>query len=148
MPTTEQSRRIRLLILLAILVCGGVVLMHAALDWTAMAKARKLKNPVPATPAAVDAGMQLYTNHCRSCHGKNGDGKGEKASELSVAPGDFTDARKMDATTDGELYWQITKGRMPMPAFQRKLTDNERWELVDYIRTFAAATQTNAPQKP
>jgi mono/diheme cytochrome c family protein len=25
-----------------------------------------------------------------------------------------------------------------MPAFDDKLTDHQRWQLVDYIRTFAA----------
>jgi mono/diheme cytochrome c family protein len=105
--------------------------------WGAMAKARKLKNPVPATDEAIAAGRQLYVKHCQKCHGEHGDGKGEKAPELSVAPGDFTDAQKMRTLTDGELYWQITYGRRPMPAFADKVGEEGRWQLVDYIRIFA-----------
>ncbi len=105
-------------------------------NWASLAKARKLKNPFPPTSQTLAAGMRVYTEHCRSCHGQYGDGKGEKASELSVAPGDFTDASKMNTLTDGELYWQITKGRRPMPAFADKLSDEQRWQAVDYIRTF------------
>jgi mono/diheme cytochrome c family protein len=102
-----------------------------------MAKARKLKNPVPSSDEAITAGMKLYQKHCEKCHGEHGDGKGEKAPELSVAPGDFTDAQKMGGLMDGELYWQITYGRLPMPAFADKVSEEGRWQLVDYIRTFA-----------
>ena len=49
--------------------------------------------------------------------------KAKKPQELSVEPGNFTDARKMSALTDGQLYWQITKGRNPMPAFEDKLRE-------------------------
>jgi len=106
-------------------------------NWTSLAKARRLKNPIPPAPEAIAAGMEVYRNHCQSCHGRNGDGKGDRASELSVAPGDFTDTLKMNTLSDGELYWQITKGRRPMPAFADKLSEQERWQSVDYIRTFA-----------
>jgi mono/diheme cytochrome c family protein len=124
-------------VFVAVLVVAAAALIFAMQNWTSLAKARKLKNPIAPTADAIAAGMQVYKNHCQSCHGQYGDGKGEKASELSVAPGDFTDASKMNALTDGELYWQITKGRRPMPAFADKLSDEERWQSVDYIRTFA-----------
>jgi len=119
-------------------VAAAVVAMAFAMqNWTALARARKLKNPFPPSSEALAAGSEVYTKHCRSCHGPSGDGKGEKASELSVAPGDFTDASKMDRLTDGELYWQTTKGRRPMPEFADKLNEQQRWDVVDYIRTFA-----------
>ena len=50
----------------------------------------------------------------------------------------------MSRRTDGELFWQITRGRLPMPAFEDKLTDQERWQLVDYIRTFASKSPSAA----
>lgn len=108
-----------------------------------MAKARKLKNPFPANSERLAVGKDVYTNHCQKCHGVNGDGKGEKAAELSVAPGDFQDESKMNSQTDGELYWQVTKGRRPMPAFGGKLSDQQRWEVVDYIRMFAGRASAN-----
>ena len=81
--------------------------------------------------------MKNYSTHCQSCHGAKGDGKGERAEKLSIAPSDFTDAHAMGQMTDGELFWKISHGRRPMPAFQEKLTEQERWQLVDYIRTLA-----------
>ena len=122
-----------------------VVLIFSVQSWTALAKARKLRNPFPPNPQTLAAGSQIYDHHCRSCHGQYGDGNGEKASELSVAPGDFTNALKMGAQADGELYWQITKGRRPMPAFADKLSEEQRWEVADYIRTFAQRPGTALP---
>jgi mono/diheme cytochrome c family protein len=122
--------------------------INASRNWRATATARKLKNPVPATMNAIASGKQAYGEHCRNCHGEKGDGRGEKAAELSVAPGDFTDAATMRRRTDGELFWQITRGRLPMPAFDDKLSDEERWQLVDYIRTFADKSSAAAPVAP
>ena len=129
------------------LVAAAVIVFQAARNWSATAAARKLKNPVAPTSDALAAGKSLYTDHCQRCHGVKGDGRGEKAAELSVAPGDFTDARAMSRRTDGELFWQITRGRLPMPSFEDKLTEQERWELVDYIRTFARVPG-GGPSKP
>ena len=133
----SSLRKFGIIALFVILGTAIVLAAFAARDWSAMAKAHKLQNPVPSTPEVLAAGKESYREHCQSCHGARGDGKGEKAPELSVAPGDFTDAEKMRRLTDGELYWQITRGRRPMPSFQSKLSDEQRWQLVDYIRTFA-----------
>jgi mono/diheme cytochrome c family protein len=130
-------RKFGIIALFVILGAAIVLAAFSARDWSAMAKARKLQNPAPPTPEALAAGKESYRKHCQNCHGEHGDGKGEKAPELSVAPGDFTDAQKMRRLTDGELYWQITRGRRPMPSFADKLSDEQRWQAVDYIRTFA-----------
>jgi mono/diheme cytochrome c family protein len=124
-------------VLFAALGLAVILLAFGIHNWSTSTKARRLRNPFPPTPEALVDGMQVYTNHCRSCHGQYGDGKGEKAAELSVAPGDLTDASRMDRLTDGELYWQTTHGRRPMPSFAKKLTDEQRWQVVDYVRTFA-----------
>jgi mono/diheme cytochrome c family protein len=119
------------------LIAIVIALGYEVDQWSIVARARKLKNPVPATPAALAEAKPLYQQHCQRCHGADGDGHGEKAPSLSVAPGDFTDVSKMSRVSDGELYWQITYGRLPMPAFKDKIDQEGRWELVDYIRTFA-----------
>jgi mono/diheme cytochrome c family protein len=136
----QFNRRLRplgILVVIVILVVAVLTAINLSNNWRTTAAAKKLKNPVPPTEDAIAAGKQAYGEHCRNCHGDKGDGKGKKAAELSVAPGDFTDAPAMARRTDGELFWQITRGRLPMPAFEDKLSDQERWQLVDYIRTFA-----------
>ena len=135
--TKNHPRLLTVLALLLIVAAGTTGAIFWGLNWSESAKARKLINPVPPTPRDIAAGMQIYRNHCQKCHGRNGDGKGEKAAELSVAPQDFGDAREMRRWTDGELFWNITKGHRPMPGFADKLSEEERWQAVDYIRTFA-----------
>lgn len=137
-PSKSGLRKIGIVGLFSVLGISVLLIVYLGRNWSVMAKARKLQNPVPATPEALVAGKQSYSEHCQSCHGENGDGKGDKAPELSVTPGDFTDAREMHHYADGELYWQITYGRRPMPAFAGKLSEEKRWQLVDYIRTFAS----------
>jgi mono/diheme cytochrome c family protein len=53
------------------------------------------------------------------------------------APSDLTDSAKMSNLTDGEIFYQITEGRKPMPSFKKKLTEEQRWQLVLLVRSFA-----------
>jgi len=120
-----------------IVAVAGSVVVYSLSDWTAPEKARQMPNPFPPTPKAIGLGMSTYQDRCQNCHGGNGNGKGERAEKLSIAPSDFTDGHAMSKLTDGELFWKISDGHRPMPAFQGKLSEEERWQLVDYIRTFS-----------
>jgi mono/diheme cytochrome c family protein len=133
------------LVFIMVAIAGGIIVFSLS-DWSAPAKAKAMPNPVPATPQAIGAGMSIYMDRCQNCHGEDGNGKGERADKLSVAPADFTDAHAMRAQTDGELFWKISEGHKPMPAFDKKLTEAERWQLVDYIRTFSQSASA-APDK-
>lgn len=146
-PAEKKLKPAAAAALVAGLIVMFVVMGYAVDRWSVVARARKLKNPVPATSEALADGKQLYQQHCQRCHGANGDGHGEKAPQLSVAPGDFTNAGKMSGVSDGELYWQITYGRLPMPAFRDKIDEEGRWKLVDYIRTFATAPSRAKPPR-
>ena len=58
----------------------------------------------------------------------------------STQPTNFIDARIVDSMSDGEIFWKITNGRKPMPGFKNRLTDEQRWGLVNLIRVFAHPT--------
>jgi mono/diheme cytochrome c family protein len=150
--TTQQPKNQRgvfgIFIFFLIVAAGGAAFLYYHSDWRVPAQMKKLQNPVPADKEAIGAGMMIYMEHCQSCHGENGDGKGEKAEKLSIAPANFTDARAMNGVTDGELFWKITQGRRPMPRFRDKLTDEERWQAVVYLRTFAPKPKPGAPAQP
>jgi mono/diheme cytochrome c family protein len=138
----KQPRFLGVFALFVVFAAGGAVILYAVSNWSAPARAKKLKNPVPATPEAIAAGRSIYVEHCQKCHGENGDGRGPKSAELSIAPQDFTNAQAMSRITDGEFFWQISEGHRPMPAFKDKLTEQERWQAADYIRTFAKAASS------
>ena len=151
--TQGKSRTGVIVALVAILVVAAVAVIFAIVsgrgNWKTPPEAKVRQNPVPATDASESAGMMTFGDRCVSCHGDNGDGKGKRASKLSVAPTDFTNAETMAKLTDGDLFWRMSVGRRPMPAFKGRLSEQERWELVDYLRTFAAphkpATTPTAP---
>lgn len=117
--------------------CGG---------WNVPPGADELKNPVLANSATLDAARVLYRNDCAKCHGVNGDGKLPPRSTYfySTKPTNFTNARLVDSMSDGEIFWKITNGRKPMPSFKIRLTDEQRWQLVNLIRVFAHPTSAPA----
>ena len=101
--------------------------------WVAPDDAKKVKNPVPATPDNLAAGEQLFSDNCVLCHGEKGVGDGPGAKTIKIKPANFTDP-KVQAEPDGALFWKMSNGRGPMPAWKDVLTDEERWKLVNYIR--------------
>lgn len=150
--TEKKNRTLYFVAMFGIVVLASVAVVYGVSNWAAEAKARKMPNPVAKTEENFEAGKKTYTEHCVQCHGDKGDGKGQKSAELSVEPGDFTDPRKMHDLTDGDLYWQISEGRKPMPGFADKLNPTQEWQAVNYIRGFlnppnAAAQQATAPQQ-
>ena len=142
----KKSHTLVWIALFFVAAAAGAAVVYSLTQWNVPAIAKKLRNPVPATESNVDNGMFTYSQRCQSCHGPDGNGKGDRAGELSLMPTDFTNAAEMSRLTDGELYWKITHGHRPMPAFEDKLTDTERWQVVDYIRTFAH--QPASPSSP
>lgn len=118
-----------------VLVLGAVA--TAEEPWSAPERAKKKPNPFPAGNI-LTSGKRLYERECLSCHGRTGRGDGSAAKGLEVPPGDLTNAGRMNAQTDGELFWKITEGKKPMPTFKKALTDEERWQLVHYLRTLVS----------
>ncbi len=97
-----------------------------------------------ATPEIIEAGKLLYEERCSFCHGDKGAGDGDVADYLDPRPRDFTSgAFKFRTTSTGELpidediFRVITKGvpGTSMPSWEI-LTEDERWQLVHYIKTF------------
>ncbi|MEI7736150.1 MAG: cytochrome c [Ferruginibacter sp.] len=104
------------------------------LPWPAPAAAISTKNPVKSDATSIKDGKEIWIKNCKSCHGDAGKGDGTKAGNLDITCGDFT-APLFVKKTDGEIFWKITEGRKPMPTFAKKLTDSERWSVINYIRT-------------
>jgi len=106
----------------------------AGKPWPAPAEAIAKKNPVKSDATSIKEGKDLYAQHCKSCHGAKGNGDGTKAEKLDISCGDFASAESKKAT-DGELFWKTTEGRKPMPSYKEKLSDNDRWKVVNFLRS-------------
>ena len=104
--------------------------------WVAPARAARKKNPAAADDASMAAGKAVFAKECRSCHGDSGTGDGPAAKDLTKPPGNFTTAKFWEQS-DGAIFWKVTEGRKPMPSFETLLTEEQRWNVVNYLHTFA-----------
>jgi len=102
--------------------------------WDIPVKYKDMVNPVKTSAASVQSGEALYKKNCASCHGKTGIGDGPKAKTLDTFSGDFTSA-DFQNQSDGTLFYQTKFGRNEMPKYDKKIEDEDIWNLVNYMRT-------------
>jgi mono/diheme cytochrome c family protein len=110
--------------------------------WTAPPEANDVTNPMNGNTAATLEGKKTFNQICFVCHGDKGKGEGIAGASLTPRPANFTDER-ICGETDGSLFWKMTSGRAPMASYKAILTDEKRWQLVNYIRQL----QENAKPK-
>jgi mono/diheme cytochrome c family protein len=144
----QRSLALRKALFALVLVLIAISIVFALLqnrEWVVPEAARKLKNPVAPSTAAIASARSVYSDKCSECHGDAGKGDGPQGKMYDPGPGNLTDAKHMNALTDGELFYQISEGRKPMPAFKKRLSEDQRWQLVLFVRTFAEPAA--APEK-
>ena len=93
-------------------------------------------NPLPATAQKIEDGRENFSHYCFACHGFDGQGTGVPFFETMSPPLPSLALPKVQAYTDGQLYWIIENGLWPsgMPASREILNEAEIWSLVLYIR--------------
>jgi mono/diheme cytochrome c family protein len=114
-------------------------------EWQAPQRAVRKKNPLACDAQQLAVGRDLYMQNCAPCHGETGRGDGVASPNLEPKPKDFT-ATPVVKQTDGALFWKIGEGHRPMPGFDQTISEDGRWHIVCYIRTFAPAT--TQPTRP
>ncbi len=92
-------------------------------------------NPVPADQVSLERGAELFDINCVVCHGTGGKGDGPMASHLENKVFDLT-SFAIHSFTDGGIFITISMG-VPekMPALNENLTVQERWDVVNYVRS-------------
>ena len=120
--------------ILGLMAVTAMVFAHEKTGWIAPEEAKKMKNPVKAKNASIQKGKEIYGKKCALCHGINGDGKGPNSAGLNPKPTNFKESHG-EKMTDGEHFWKITTGRGAMPSFEKDLTVEDRWHVIDYVNT-------------
>ena len=116
---------------------GGAAAADSNFDkWLSPAPSAAKKNPVMATQESIAAGQKIYSKTCAMCHGKTGDADGPAVIELNIHPAKLSDPQ-LATQSDGALFWKITTGKKPMPAYGKRLSETDRWNLVNYVRTLS-----------
>ncbi len=106
------------------------------------------RNPVSRSDAVLAKAKAIYTDNCTQCHGSGGRGDGPMSAMLTPKPADLTNSRLLGRLTDGEIFWIVTQGQNPMPAFDSKLTDEDRWGLVHLLRALSGTKPNTTPSHP
>jgi len=126
-----------LLLGLIFLTITVLVFAHEKTGWIAPAEAKKMRNPVKATKASIQKGKEIYEKKCALCHGVDGDGKGPASAGFNPKPTSFKGLHGHGGQfSDGEHFWKITTGKGGMPSFEKDLTEEERWHVINYVNTF------------
>lgn len=105
-----------------------------------------MNEPAKAPSASTDAdddepvrdGKYLYTRNCSGCHNDNGDGMGPTIVQMGQKARNFAEGHFAFGNTRESIFRTIASGvpgRSPMPGFAGVLTEDERWLVVDYVRT-------------
>ena len=124
------------LVVIAAVTVAAPAFAHAQAAWVAPAGEKDKKNPLPADAQTIAQGKKVADVNCVSCHGAKGKGDGAAAVALNPKPADWTSS-KVQAESDGEIFWKISTGRGAMPAWNF-LPERDRWALVRYIRSLGA----------
>jgi Cytochrome C oxidase, cbb3-type, subunit III len=140
-----------LLILICVLIVYSLIQQNK--PWIVPEEYKALKNPLLPSEPNLNSAKQIYSEECAQCHGEHGKGDGPEARTHAPLPADLTDSKRMATVTDGEIFYQISEGRRPMPSFKNRLTQDQRWQLVLLVRSFSQASiapimKPEAPDTP
>jgi mono/diheme cytochrome c family protein len=136
-----RLRRMLFIALLGMIVIAIVLAVMRRGEWIIPDEAKQRRNPLQTSPQVLESARPLYTEKCERCHGVTGKGNGPESARQYPSPSDLTDTQRMNALTDGAIFYQISEGRRPMPSFKRRMTEDQRWQLVLLIRSFARTAQ-------
>jgi copper transport protein len=116
---------------IAVMLGTGLAAQYAG--WTIPDGGKDEKSPLKSSPALVAKGKGLFATNCQKCHGPLGKGDGP---DSNGAAADLTDEFRFELNPEGVVYYKIWNGHPPeMPAFKSKLTKDEAWTLVEYVKS-------------
>lgn len=132
-------KKILLVLPLSAIIFAFTVTEKQTDKWVAPAEAKNIKNPIAENKKSSSAknGAKIFKIRCVVCHGDLGKGDGPGGKALNPKPANLVSAA-VQSQTDGEIFWKITNGKGAMIKWDGILKENERWDMVNYIRTLKA----------
>jgi mono/diheme cytochrome c family protein len=141
-PVTRDRQTLQAPVPGTIPVSGPLPFRYAATPEDAERAGRELHNPIPASPAALRRGHEVYQTFCAVCHGALGAGDGPVIAKKFPNPPSYTSPR-LRTMPDGQIFHVITRGTAVMPAYAGQISPEDRWKAIHYVRLL----QTRAPVK-
>lgn len=104
-----------------------------------------LTNPVPLSEESLLRGKNRYDIFCIVCHGPRGQADGPTTGTNPVtgvprfpAPPSLH-TEQAQGYQDGAIYHIITQGMGQMPGYSDKLSEEDRWQVIHYVRALQRA---------
>jgi mono/diheme cytochrome c family protein len=123
-------------------VVGTIARGAMPLGVTSPDEATVLVNPVERTPETLALGKTSFSNRCATCHGPLATGVGSLTAEYGAKPANLQ-AEQFRGYKDGQIYWVIVNGKNAMPSHAADLDEDQRWEVVHYVRALQRAQNAN-----
>ena len=106
-----------------------------------------LHNPLPVTPAWLARGQERFNIYCAPCHSPVGDGDGIVVRRGFPAPPSYHIERLRNAP-DAHFYAVITNGYGAMYSYADRVTPDDRWAIVEYIRALQRSQNARIDDVP
>ncbi len=103
--------------------------------------------PVEVSATLIARGRDRCAIYCAPCHGALGDGQGVTKRYGMVATPSFHDDR-IRTMPHGEIFNTITNGKNTMMPYGDKLTPDERWAVIAYVRALQRAHHASINDVP
>jgi mono/diheme cytochrome c family protein len=114
---------------------GALLAQTASTSCSNPEEVAKMVNPVKPTAESLAQGKKYYGYDCAMCHGATGNGKGDVETTDKLP--DFTDAAAMKVRSDSQIFCSLKTGKGHMPLERVRISENELWNLVNYVRSLA-----------
>ncbi|MCP5100275.1 MAG: c-type cytochrome [Chloroflexi bacterium] len=75
------------------------------------------------------AGQDIYNNNCVTCHGPTG-------QSMILGAANFSDHEFLSNMAPSQLFVSVTQGKGSMPSWQARLSQEDRWSALEFVRTF------------
>ena len=137
-PLKSSPAFFKIIAILGVTLLSSHFIQAQSAPWPVPKTGQDLKNPDANDAGSIKNGRTLYVSYCTPCHGNKGKGDGPASASLNPKPADHTSAM-VQAESDGVLYYKISEGHghTAMPPFKAVLTIDQRWAVVNYIRTLS-----------
>ena len=101
------------------------------------------KTPVPFDAISIANGAGLFAANCVPCHGPQAKGNGVLAKTLPKQPVDLLTEPHTAMHTAGDFFHWLTYGRFNgvMPPFGEKFSEEERWDVLNFLHANARGYQ-------
>ena len=129
-----MQAKIKWLLIAALAVCAVSSIYYADL-----LRAAFTSNPIPRSTESIARGKSIFEHDCVVCHGPGGRGDGVAAASLPARPKDLTKLAPPPIFPDGVIAYRIINGKNLMPAWRGMLSDNDVWDLINFIRSLATS---------